>query len=208
MKWAFQVKDKMKVAGLLMAIIIVIALGHISGRQNYSDLGNSISSIYEDRLLPATYIYQINEHMYQKRLLDETEGLTPAALAKEHRAHDLAIAKLIKNYETTFLTIEEKEQWKLFKTNLHQYLLSYHQTTDKDRDYYFAETLHGLHQLSNIQVGEGGHLKSNSKAIINGTIVASYLEICLLLVLGIITVVLLSATDRRIFKQVGSHPMN
>ena len=208
MKWAFQVKDKMKVAGLLMAIIVIIALGHISGRQNYSDLGNSISSIYEDRLLPATYIYQINEHMYQKRLLDEQEGLTPALLTKEHRVHDLAIATLIKNYETTFLTAKEKEQWKLFKTNLHQYLLTDNLSTAKNREHYFTQTINNLHELSNIQVGEGRHLRTNSAAIINGTVIASYLEICLLVVLGIVTIILLSATDKRIFHHVQNHSMN
>lgn len=211
MKRLPQVKDKMRMAGLLIIIILLIAFGQISSQQNYTDLGKNISSIYEDRLLPSTYIYQISEHLYQKHLLHEQSGQEMTEAKKREQAeHNKAISSLIENYENTFLTRQEIQHWKQFKDNLNRYLaLDNSVAADEQRRHFFTEARNGLQQLSDIQIGEARNLRKSSKAIINGTIITSNLEVVLLIVLGAITIAFLYTNKKPpIYPQAHRHSLN
>src|SRR6478736_2767354 len=117
MKWAYQVKDKTKVVAVLLLIIVLILVNNISNRKTLSKLNESIASIYKDRLMPATYIFQLTDHLYQKQLLQNTEDNSSGNAAN----HDSAVAAIIKTYESTYLTKAEKNQWMIFKKELEQY---------------------------------------------------------------------------------------
>jgi len=119
MKWAYYIKYKAKVVALLLLIIILILGKNIYDRITFSILDESIASIYKDRLMPATYIFQLTDHIYQKRLGSNKSGQNYSAKLNEE--HDKAISGIIKAYETTYLTIAEKEQWIAFKQALKQY---------------------------------------------------------------------------------------
>jgi hypothetical protein len=82
MKWAYHVKDKMKMAAVLLLIIVLILVNNISNRKTFSNLNESIASIYKDRLMPATYIFQLTDHLYQKKLLYRRAGSRKRANGK------------------------------------------------------------------------------------------------------------------------------
>ena len=201
MKWAYHVKDKMKMAAVLLLIIVLILVNNISNRNTFSRLNESIASIYKDRLMPATYIFQLTDHLYQKKFLNngqELEGQhTTNALV-----HDSAIASLIKTYETTYLTASEKEQWKIFRQHLENYnaLANTPVKNEKAINGAFDKVLQSLNSLSEIQAKEGNQIFKISSLNINGTIIMSQLEIALLLILGIFALVLVSANDNKLLQ--------
>lgn len=205
MKWAYHVKDKMKTVSVLLLIIVLILVNNISNRKTFSSLNVSIASIYKDRLMPATYIFQLTDHLYQKKLLyhEQEPGGQQTANA---RRHDSAVANLIKTYETTYLTATEKKQWALFKQHLQNYntLIYTPVNNEEPINTAFNEVLQSLNALSNIQANEGGQIFKISSLDINGTIIMSQLEIALLLILGIFALVLVSANDNKLLQMQNS----
>jgi hypothetical protein len=193
MKKTIQLKNRAKAAIVLLAIMCLVLLGNLAGRQNYSNLDRSISSIYKDRLMPATYIYEISDHLYQKRLLQEESN--PKSMAGERSIHDKAIASLIHDYEQTFLTPEEKNQWDEFKQQLAAYNALALNSSMASRQH-FNEAMNRLHSLSRLQVGEGTELQKNAKAIISGSNIMSTFELSVLVILGFSAIILISKPEK------------
>lgn len=199
MKWAYYVKDKWKAIAVLLLIIVLILANNISNRRTFSNLNQSIASIYKDRLMPATYIFQITDHLYQKRLLKDKNNV---AALKEKQQHNKAIADIIKTYETTYLTEAEKQQWTEFKQQLQQYnLLSTENVAQNETaNESFNKVIKTLNALSQIQASEGNNIFKISSLDINGTIIMSQLEVALLLILGILALVLISVSNNRLLQ--------
>ncbi len=62
MKWIYHIKQKMQVAFLLGIIIFVVFGNHVMESRNVTELSGSFSSVYEDRLLVESYIYNLTSH--------------------------------------------------------------------------------------------------------------------------------------------------
>ncbi|HRO43252.1 MAG TPA: MCP four helix bundle domain-containing protein [Flavipsychrobacter sp.] len=214
MKWAYNIRHKLRAALGLTAISIIILLSNFFERKSFTNLDSSMNSIYQDRLMPASYLYEISNHLYQKRLSHEsnaqnTEGMVRAKVAE----HNAAIAAIITKYETTVLTKDETTQWAAFKNHLTDYnlleeqWLHHYATPNATGDAMhlqvvaqFDKALANLNSLTKIQVGEGDNLQKTSHSIVSNTLLLSYLEISLLIVLSLFTLVILSTTDRVLFR--------
>ena len=195
MKKVFQLRYKAKAAVLLLIMMALLILNNLVGRGNYSNLDKSISAIYQDRLMPATYIFQISDHLYQKRLLLEEASNKTQSLLNEIKTHDAAIAGIVDSYEKTHLTREEERQWVNFKNHLMAYNTSEGANSEtSDRE--FNEVMHSLNSLTQLQVGEGTLLQKDAKAIISGSNLMSQFEISILVILGLFVVVLISKPEK------------
>ncbi len=204
MKWAYHIRYKVKAAGLLAIIIAVILINNITEERKYKRLENSISSIYKDRLLPATYLYKLSNHLYQKQLAHEHDAdYTTAQLNSKDRSHDAAINMLVSDYEATFLTQEEQSYWQEFKTNLHTYntLCTTGEVSNQTLSSQLNKAITPLNELTALQAGVGNDLQENSKAILGSTITGTQLENSIVLILGMIAIVLFSVSEKRIYKQ-------
>ncbi len=217
MKWAYHIKHKIKAAFVLAIIILVILLGNLVIRERFSSIDKSMSSIYNDRLKPSAYLYDISHNIYQKRLLHNED--VNAHTSSLIYSHNKTIATLIGQYEQTVLTDEEKQQWKLFKQHLYRYNAlendwlkagNEQMTTAANNELLaaFNLALKNLDNLSNIQVGEGNYLQRNTTSMVNSSLVFSSLEISLLIILGLFTLVILSVSDNAIFKQHQKQMLN
>jgi hypothetical protein len=183
MKRFFQIKTKFKVCCLFIVIIVLVLLNNLRERRNIDRLDHSISSIYQDRLLPSTYLFGIANHLYEQRLMGED-------------GHSQAIDSLVEIYETTYLTPDEKKQWQSFKAHLSEYRNKAAAGDSVTMISEFRATMHNLNQLSTIQTGEGKLLEADSKSIVSGSTLSSKLELTLLIVLGVLAIVLLSLTEK------------
>jgi hypothetical protein len=145
--------------------------------------------------MPATYIFGLSDHLYQNRLLTESGG-DAAELQRSLAQHDREIEGLIRDYENTWLTPEEQQQWLLFKQELH----AYNQTrTDANAALtltHFDKALQHLNALSRIQAGEGSALYKSSGSLLKGTRTMAAFEASLIILLGVLAVFLISLPDR------------
>lgn len=211
MKRFFQVRNKFKICCVLIVIIVLVLLNNLRSRRHISRLDKSVSSIYQDRLLPATYLYEISNRLYQKRLMLEEKSGLRAGWASWKEEKDKEIDSLVKIYDSTYLTKEEQEQWTRFKQQLKRYTemenagfaemsdsMHLSAASEGSLDEQFRQSVALLNNLAVIQAGEGKNLQTGSHDIASGSVLGSHLEMVLLIVLGLMALILLSMSDKHV----------
>lgn len=211
MKWIVSLKEKRKAAVALFVVLAVILLNLFFNSKDYDKLDKNMSSIYNDRLMPAGYLFQISDHLYQKQLLHMDERIPVTELKQQLQQHDLSIAKLIKAYEATYLTTAEQQYWNKLLRSIAAYQLAEGKETGLNNNAMetsFITAQLALNQLNTLQATEGSLLQRNSKAIINETVLHTYLEITMIIVLAVIVLLLLAGRENPFFAIEQKHILN
>lgn len=213
MKWAYAIGPRMKIAGFLGIIFVMVFCKNMMERQNATNLGSTFSSFYEDRLLVESYIYTISDHLNQKqRLMDQYmdgDGVSAGRFQEEMTHHNTAIQALVASYAKTKFTPSETETFNAFRRQYAQLLTQetvlvnkgFHMnlsSTDVLADYQAIELQ--LRKLSAIQVEEAKKLNDHSKGIIAGSVILTTLEMALLVGIGIVIQTLIFTTNTLMVK--------
>src|SRR5690349_19416630 len=99
----FQPRKKAKAVIATFVIILIVLLNNFSSRKDYADLDRTMSSIYQDRLMPSGYLLHINNYLYQKKILQQSPNFADASVQTQLAYHNKAIDSLIRNYDLTYL---------------------------------------------------------------------------------------------------------
>ena len=191
---------------LLLCSVILL---EYSTQSHYDELDQQMSSLYQDRLMPANYIMRLNEQLYKKQRwqIENVKGCKPKQELKE--CND-SVSTLIQLYQKTYLTRSEKQLWLDFKKDLQLYneaeasLVSApaQGLLKKNMNTSFDEAITKLSRLSELQALEGYKLQRQSKSILNGNFLQHTLEVSLLFLIGILAIHWLRA-ERPVFS-IGS----
>lgn len=207
MKWIYSIQERGKAAAILTAVIILVSAVTLMEKSNVSELGNSFSSVYEDRLVVESYIYKFSDYLYQKKLvMDDCRSAEHAAeLKSKISLHNAAILKMIASYERTKLTDAEAKYFTDFKRNINEIIalettmLDQAQTNFEQRrpgfDQEVDKALGNLDHLSTIQLSEGKALNENSKKILAGSEMLTQFELVVLIVIAIMIQMLIFASN-------------
>lgn len=191
----FRYKTKM---GIWLAVLLCcLLLNNILNQARFGSMEKAAIAIYEDRLLPSTYIFEIREYLYKERALVQS-GLNDKDRQQRSSQYRIAIMALLDKYEHTTLTQQEMIDWQIFKSNLNGFLT--HPNTAPDQNAYFEKTVKSLSNLLLIQSGEGKHLKTNMTDIVRVSTLTSYVEAGLLIIIGCITLSLIGFS-KNVFNQ-------
>lgn len=176
----------------------------------------AFSSLYNDRLVPATDIFYISEKLYAKRFLLETfvysdkNKLSPQQLNNKLRTYDREVDTLLAKYEKTFLVKNEKNHLTELKVKLlenkvfEKNILLNANTIDKitlrkmydnnaEQSFTGISTL--LSQLTKIQTVVGEELRVESQKIVSGTNLYSTMQLILAIIIGILIVSIIFASN-------------
>lgn len=219
MKWLYAIQQKAQVAFLLALVLFGVFVKNVIDRNNVSDLGDSFSSVYEDRLLAESYIYRLSEHLHQKQILidqcNRQEDINQVRSKIDQ--HNAAIYALIHDYEKTKLTSEESIFFNALKNNIHeivnlesQYLYA---ATDiaavnPSFDYKFNTATSNLDRLSTIQIAEGKNMTDQSKKIVAGSSILTQFELAMIIVIGLIIQALIFTSSSLTPKTIQNHQLN
>ncbi len=176
MKWSFILQQKLKAAGLLLSLLLVILFTATNLKNEVQDMDQTMASLYTDRLQPAVDLVYISESLHAKRLLlenqfvNELPVVSPVMLADRLRHYDRQINERIVQYEKTKLITSEVRWLKAFKKNWlqsqdleksMQQLMSAEQQPVARQLFYqqgalaFKHSVQALHELAQIQVETG-----------------------------------------------------
>lgn len=224
MKWAYSIQQKFKIALLLLVVLVLVLVKNIIDRNNVSKLGNSFSSVYEDRLLVESYIYELSDHLYRKKIMVDDCRSTEHFLALKKRitTHNIAIDTIVDDYARTKLTEAESFYFQAFQNNiadmkeleasyLNQQSIDSLLAQDALRtkmDEQFNAALRNLHQLSSIQISEGKLLQESSQRIVAGSSILTQFELILLIGIGICIQILIFASKSIFPKKPQQHQLN
>jgi hypothetical protein len=217
MKWIYRIQQKAQVAFLLAIILMGILVKNVMERNNVSDLGDSFSSVYEDRLLVESYIYELSDHLHQKKLIFDNCEVNGNALTYRNQIerHNNDIAILIQEYEKTKFTEEESMFFQSFKNSIRkitfletQYLTFASGKNNSKLDDQFKIASSDLQHLSNIQIAEGKLLSDQSKKIVAGTTILTQFELGMIVIIGLIIQALIFASQSLTPKVIQNHNLN
>jgi hypothetical protein len=162
MRFAYSIKQKMKIAVLLFCIMACTLLIRFLEDKSVKSMNESFLSMYNDRLIPATDLFYVAEKAYLKKSLFEealyrADTLTnPVQLKHTLGRLNTATDSLISKYEQTFLVKEEKEQLSELKRELYS-------TAEIENDIVVVAAAGGLTQARKLYETRGS---ASSKATI------------------------------------------
>jgi hypothetical protein len=214
MKWPFIIREKIKIALLLGTIMLLVGFTTVMEKRNIESISKSFSSIYHDRLIPATDIFYLTENLYTKRLLMENflyaGGAMPVEeLRKQLAERSAAIDKLIAKFEKTLLVENESVSLQAFKQRAEHYKKvevnildnvtresresAQHLYETEGRDD-LRHTIQRLEELTKIQSSVGLSLIDDSKDVISSSQVVLTLQIAMAIVIGLLVQALILAS--------------
>ncbi|NUN99640.1 MAG: MCP four helix bundle domain-containing protein [Saprospiraceae bacterium] len=211
MDWIFSIRAKLKAAFFLALICIVVLVNIYWERSNIADINSSFCSIYDDRLLPATYVFHLTNHLYQKRLILEHQlhhhdTLAIAEAKRRIAIHNAAMDTLIEDFESTYLVESEGRLLVDFKQELKDYNLLEKKLLESsqlrlppDEDPaglipLFEANLEELTLLSQVQIDVGRAMRDDSMRMLANTKVLTMLEAALIVIIALVIQALVFAS--------------
>jgi hypothetical protein len=121
-----RIPHKAKPATLFLIMLLVVLGSSVWEKRLIHAMNSSASSLYEDRLLPATGLFQLNDLMYAKQQLLESYLARPSADLQHHvqvqlSGRNVEIDSIISRYEATYLVAEENRVFMDLKAQLRKY---------------------------------------------------------------------------------------
>lgn len=215
MRFAYSLKQKVKIAVLLFFIMTCSVLIRILEDKSVKNMNESFITLYNDRLIPAMDLYHIVENLYARRNIIESVLYSSSAAEdlnlKQHLGrYNHNIDSLLKKYEKTYLVQQEKVQLQDLKENLRSMLLMeqrlvsniYNNQASAALQLYenqgkglFSKATSHLTKLIDTQKQVGNEIIEQTERIVSGTKIYSNLQLVLAILIGILIVGILFTSN-------------
>lgn len=227
-KWIISTRNKIKMALALIVVAGLLVVANHVEQEHVSDIDKSFFSIYADRLVPATTIFEIREYLYEKQALLSASLHTPCAdIPAQRRGIDSCnqrIDQLLSDYKKTYFWEKEAGYLQLFEDELGQYnrieagilnslgagngAAGRLQAQEQIAGNYFESALLNLSALNHIQSEIGKNMLSDSKKTMANFLLLSNLETALIVLFALIAHILIYASRAVIQRRVDTFHMN
>jgi hypothetical protein len=174
--------------GILLVFGLII-MTNLIDRNNFVKVRDSISTIYEDRLIVKDLIFDISKGIHQKEIaVAKTDTLF---FIEKNKGVNKEIQDLVDRYAQTKLTSEERKAFQRFELNLDKLLTAESRYmasrfTDKtNTEKQLSVIKDNLEDLSQIQIKEGHRQVSISKQAVDTVELFTQIEIYLLVFLAV-----------------------
>jgi hypothetical protein len=214
MKWSFVIQQKLKAALLLGSIMVLVLVSVLLSRSNIEGIDKSFSSMYTDRLIPATDIVYLTESLYQKRLLMEKQLLIQEensweSVIRQLDTYNQRIDSLVSEFEKTYLVKDELASLRAFQSRHTEYAQVEQEIVrlgkDGDRaaglhlhttqgEALFQKTMTRLRELTQIQSSVGKELFRESHSDVVQFVFLSTIQIIMVIVIGMIVLGLIRSS--------------
>lgn len=216
MKWTYVVQQKLKVALLLTAVMVLVGLTNFLERRNIEKMDATFASIYHDRLIPATDFFYMTGNIFNRRLLMEQflyaadVELSADSVSAKLDSHETSINQLVDKFSKTYLLQNESVELNNFKASLKKYdlhesqiLNAYkNQSREAAQKLYesagkkeMLEILRHLEELTEIQSAEGLAMMHGSQDIASNSSLLLTLQIVVAIFIGIMIQALIMASN-------------
>ena len=208
MKWIHSLTYRAKSAFLLALLILFVSAKNIYDNSNVSQLGSSFSSVYEDRLLVESYIYDLTDQLYLKKL--NREDCASRMVQPPRLSQNQNMISTLNSYENTQITTEERVHFNRLKINLDKimYMESLEDENHHDFETVYQAAMSNLHMLSSIQLMEARILHDNSKRLMAGFTLYSQFELAILIIIGLMIQALILTSKSILPRQPQRHELN
>lgn len=210
----YNLKHKGKITIVLLLFVFFEIFKSTLYKNNMSEIENSFSEVYSDRVLAQNYIFQLTDKVYQCKQLLVNNFQTSELIKVKHEIHAInaGMKQLMGEFEKTKLTNDEKAVFVEFKKQIAgleklEYGLSKgsnNETQMKMLTVYnttLNSSLNKLHTLSDIQISEAKLLHESSQKIADKSAVLGHFELGLIIAIAICIQILIFNAKSVIPKQ-------
>lgn len=215
MRFAYSVRQKMKIAMLLFGIMACTILIRILEDKSVKNMNASFLSMYNDRLVPATDFFYMAEQIHAKSYILE-DGLMNSAvfqsdsIRNELAGHNVILDSLITKYGKTLLVKQEKQGLDVLKNILVQsseieesilQMVQRHSVAAGKALYHsrgrtiYRESIQKLTELIGVQTQVGQELIEDSAFMVSGSKIYSSMQIALAVLIGILIVAIVFTSN-------------
>lgn len=190
-RWIIDFKHKKSAALLLFAILGIVLFNNIKERKNLTGINLAVNAIFEDRLLPESYIfkyYELSENMHETL---SNNGFDAQQKKDKIQTIIVEIKSLNELYLKTKLTVEENAEFELLQRNILE-LEGFNQKENiQGINVVINELRENLHNLSTIQIVEAGNEMKTIKALNGASMISLRFEIYIVIIIGLLIQVLI-----------------
>ncbi|HLS37226.1 MAG TPA: hypothetical protein VK023_03050 [Sphingobacterium bovisgrunnientis] len=198
-------RNKIKTTTLIFSVLCLILLTNLQERMMIKRLNETVTSIYEDRVVVGNYILQLSNYIEEiVQSLKSNPSNNSYLINLLSKIDSINIA-----YDKTFLTEKEKINFIQFTQISEEMKKSIENGnfTDALNNGLQAENI--LRVLSSIQVEEGKDKLDEVLAMTNTRSILSYLEIVIIIVISILIQKIILSTKPLIIKKTeNDHNLN
>lgn len=198
-------RNKIKTTTLIFSVLCLILLTNLQERMMIKRLNDTVTSIYEDRVVVGNYILQLSNYIEEiVQSLKSNPSNNSYLINLLSKIDSINIA-----YDKTFLTDKEKINFIQFTQISEEMKKSIENGnfTDALNNGLQAENI--LRVLSSIQVEEGKDKLDEVLAMTNTRSILSYLEIVIIIVISILIQKIILSTKPLIIKKTeNDHNLN
>ncbi|OGX88156.1 MCP four helix bundle domain-containing protein [Hymenobacter glacialis] len=121
-----RIHNKAKPLLLFLVVMVAILGSSVLEKNMMRDLKVSVSSLYQDRLMPATGLFQLNDLMYTKQqlmrgYLADSGGVRLPGTQAQLARHNQEVVALVAGYQATYMVADEGRVFQDFKAHLRHY---------------------------------------------------------------------------------------
>jgi hypothetical protein len=153
MKWTYSIQNKMAASGALLMLCMLVLFSNYMDRDHTTNVKNSISTLYEDRLVVEDYILKMTIDIYQIKQALHLAGQHDEPSADQITALLSHIDGLSKAYQKTKFTKTEDVTFAELLKTLNEFK-SLSSQSDPDKLTLANQALVLLNELSAIQLEE------------------------------------------------------
>jgi hypothetical protein len=186
--------NKLKwILGVLM-VFFLIAITNLIDRSNFTQIRDSVVTIYEDRLVAKDLIFDMTRLVYEKELA--LVSADSAIVSRDNVQIDANLNQLMTFFDKTKLTQEEEGVLNELKLDLNQLQkIESNNSVEYDEkkralDEKIQKVKNELYLLSKIQLKEGERQMAISKKAIDSIELFTHIEIYFLIFLAVIVQIL------------------
>lgn len=208
-------KKRLIIITLIFVFVFAVIANKIVNERNVQHLKHTFSEIYEDRLLVESYIYQLTDLFYKKKIdLLYHENISYGANnKKEMQRQTSQIAEVAQKYSLTKLTETERQIFEKFADNIGRLkVVEARLSSLKGGDVselrnIYESSFNQLKLLSSIQVVEGSLLKENSRKVLSSSHLATQLEWAIVIIIPLLLIPIFR--KRKLYEDIfPSHQLN
>ncbi|PRX43362.1 MCP four helix bundle domain-containing protein [Salegentibacter salegens] len=208
--YSIKPKKRKRLILLLSAFFALLLITEFIEKRSLKSIDQDFSSLYQDRLLPASQMYELSGLLHEKRMLFEDikdNGEYNASFnLKEIKAYNSQIDQVLLDYGQTYLVEREEVYFEDFKKHYKEYLVLENTILEnlKEEDFstaiylinknandYFKILNLDLHNIASIQPEVGEQLMAHYKSSSGITSLLYYFKIALTILIGIFVLRLL-----------------
>ncbi len=174
MKWKDILDRNLRSALIWASVALILLITSLVENKRFTDLEDTISSVYENRLVAKGYLYKINSLVKIKESAWQDGQKNALSMSLDESINNYYI-----QYANTELTTEESKHVELLKDHLYQ-LFRLKPDEQEEHHLVFSAIYTELETLADIQIKEGKKLVDRSTSTVVESRIVTGIEAFLL----------------------------